>query len=49
MIKEERKRGKKEKKDREAGREVVRMKDISEKWKNWKIRMKHRKKGRQLR
>ena len=34
------------KKDREAGSEVVRMEDISE---NWKIRMKDRKKGKQLR
>ena len=34
------------KKDREAGSEVVRMKDISE---NQKIRMKDRKKGKQLR
>ena len=45
-MKEERKREKKEKKDRQVGREVVTMKDISE---NWKIRMKHRKKGNQLR
>ena len=32
-MKEERKREKKEKKDRQAGREVVRMKGISENWK----------------